>query len=72
MGMLTLVTSSDSNSWSLGTSVPTLAPLQSVVMQGFFLGCMQLESTRKSFLATKGIKIQDFFWMKKPNVNHEL
>jgi hypothetical protein len=38
----------------------------------FFLGCMQPESTQKNFLATKGIKFQEFFWMKKPNVNHGL
>jgi hypothetical protein len=39
---------------------------------GFFLGCMQPKSTKKIFLATKGIKIQEFFWMKKPNINHRL
>jgi hypothetical protein len=39
---------------------------------GFFLDCMQLESTQKKFLATNGIKIQEFFRMKKPNVNHGL
>jgi hypothetical protein len=33
---------------------------------------MQLESTKKNFLATKGIKIQEIFWMKKPNINHGL
>jgi hypothetical protein len=27
---------------------------------------------KKSFLATKDIKIQEFFWMKKKNVNHGL
>jgi hypothetical protein len=41
-------------------------------LSGVFLGCMQPESTKKKFLATKGIKIQEFFWMKKPNVNHGL
>jgi hypothetical protein len=33
---------------------------------------MQLESTKKDYLSTKGVKIQEFFWMKKPNVNHGL
>jgi hypothetical protein len=27
---------------------------------------------QKNFLATKSIKIQEFFWMKKPNVNYGL
>jgi hypothetical protein len=49
------------------------------IMQGwwicarvFLLGCMEPESTQKNFFATKRTKIQEFFWMKKPNVNHGL
>jgi hypothetical protein len=37
-----------------------------------FLGCMEPESTKKESLATKDVKIQEFFWMKKSNVNHGL
>jgi hypothetical protein len=33
---------------------------------------MQPKSTKKILLVTKGIRIQEFFWMKKPNVNHGL
>jgi hypothetical protein len=43
-----------------------------LVPKVLFLGCMQLERTKNNFLATKGIKIQEIFWMKKPNVNHGL
>jgi hypothetical protein len=38
----------------------------------YFLGCMQLESSQIFFLATKSIKVQETFWMKKPNVSHGL
>jgi hypothetical protein len=33
---------------------------------GFFF---RLHTTKKNFLATKGIKIQKNCWMKKPNVS---
>jgi hypothetical protein len=39
----------------------------------FFFKLLKARKSKKiNFLATKGIKIQDFFWMKKPNVNHGL
>jgi hypothetical protein len=31
---------------------------------------MQRESTKKNFLAAKGIKFQDVIWIQKLNVNH--
>jgi hypothetical protein len=52
--------------WSLPYCIE---PVPNMVL---FLGCMQPENTQKIFLATKSIKIQEFFWMKKPNVNHGL
>jgi hypothetical protein len=39
-------------------------------LQVFFLAFKKPEITQKKFLDTKGIKIQEIFWMKMPNVNH--
>jgi hypothetical protein len=35
------------------------------------LGIYMPESTQKNLLATKGMKTQEFFWMKKKNINYE-
>jgi hypothetical protein len=51
-------------------SDPSQSVLQFLVLQllprDFFkAACSQPESTQKNFLGTKGIKIQEIFWMKK-------
>jgi hypothetical protein len=40
--------------------------------QGSFFRLHVARKHQKYFLTKKGIKIQEIFWMKKPNVNHEL
>lgn len=42
------------------------------LQQGSFARLHVGRKNQKKFLATKGVKIQEFFWMKKPNVNHGL
>jgi hypothetical protein len=47
----------------------TIWSAESQMSKVILLGIYMPESTQKNLLATKGMKTQEFFWMKNPNMD---